>query len=170
LSAEAKALLDGSQTARQLLDRLLEQKLNLDAIRLLAHVLSKRDAVLWACRCVQQMAGGDPLPSARQALEATERWVADSSEDNRRSALTAAETAGFGTPAGCAAVAAFWSGGSLGPANVPVIPPGEDCTAKGVAGAILLAAVWCEPEKAPQKQHAFIALGLEIAHRAKLWN
>jgi hypothetical protein len=83
--------------------------------------------------------------------------------------MAAAEAAGLDTPAGCAAVAAFWSGGSLGPPNVPVIPPGESLTAKGVAGAVMLAAVLTEPEKTPEKYRRFLAHGVEVAKGANRW-
>jgi hypothetical protein len=95
--------------------------------------------------------------------------VSDPSEENRRQAMPAAEQATFGTPAGCAAVAAFWSGGSLGPPNVPPIPPGEYLTAHGVAGAIMLAAVSSEPEKAPEKYRSFLALGIEVGNGKQPW-
>jgi hypothetical protein len=83
--------------------------------------------------------------------------------------MPAAEAATFGTPAGCAAVAAFWSGGSLGPPNVPAIPPGEYLTAHGVAGAVMLAAVAPEPEKAPGKYRGFLALGVEVSNGEHPW-
>jgi hypothetical protein len=95
--------------------------------------------------------------------------VADPSEENRRAAHSAAEAAGYGTPAGCAAAAAFWSGGSLGPPNVPPIPPGEHLTAHGASCAVMLAAVATEPEKAPVKLRAALGLGLEIASGTYPW-
>ncbi|MCI0461363.1 MAG: hypothetical protein L0Z62_30815 [Gemmataceae bacterium] len=151
------------------LDLLLENQRYPEAVRLVAQALPKREAVWWACQCVRQ-AGGPQLPAtAAAALGAAEKWAADPSEDNRRSAFAAAQAVGFGTPAGCAAVAAFWSGGSLGPANIPPIPPAEHLTAQGVAGAVLLAAVLHEPEKAGEKYRRFVALGKEVAGGKNRW-
>jgi len=72
-------------------------------------------------------------------------------------------------PAGCAAVAAFWGGGSLGPPNVPPIPPDDRLTAQAAAGAVMLAAVQTEPEKAPVKYRSFLAVGMEVARGADRW-
>jgi hypothetical protein len=160
---EAKQLLRDNLTPAQYLELLIDKQAYVDATRFLAHALPKREAVWWACLCARKVYGTNPLPKIAAALQAAERWVADPSEDNRRAAMTAAEAAEFSTPAGCAAVAAFWSGGSLGPPNVPAIPPGEQLTAHGVAGAVMLAAVLAEPEKAPEKYRQFFALGREVA-------
>jgi hypothetical protein len=43
-------------------------------------------------------------------------------------------------------------------------------TAKAVAGAVMLAAVATEPEKAPEKYQAFLAQALEVTRRIKLWD
>jgi hypothetical protein len=115
LGDEAKKLLRDGMTPRQYLDVLLEKQQFVDAVRFLAHVLPKREAVWWACLCARSAAGsGAPAPQTA-ALQAAERWVADPSEANRRAAQDAAEAAELGTPAGCAAMAAFWSGGSMAP-------------------------------------------------------
>src|SRR5262249_46936566 len=140
-----------------------------DAIRFLAHALPKREAVWWACLCARAVAPSPPPAPILAALEAAEAWVSDPSEENRRQAMPAAAAATFGTPAGCAALAAFWSGGSLGPPNVPVIPPGEYLTAHGVAGAIMFAAVSSEPEKAPEKYRSFLALGVDVGNGNRPW-
>jgi hypothetical protein len=140
-----------------------------DAARFLAHALPKREAVWWACLCARQAAGANLPAKPAAALQAAERWAADPSEDNRRKAQAAAEAAEMGTPAGCAAMAAFWSGGSLGPPNVPAVPPGEFLTAHGVAGAVMLAAVLTQPEKAPEKFRKFFALGVEVGNGTNKW-
>src|SRR5207302_301373 len=107
----AKGLLREGLNARQYLDLLTENGLLPDAVRFLAQVAPKREAVWWACRCARSVAGAEPPAQAAAALKAAEKWAADPSEDNRRAAQAAAEAAGAETPAGCAALAAFWSGG-----------------------------------------------------------
>ncbi len=168
LGEEAKKLLRDDLTPRRYLDLLLDKQQYPDAVRFLAHALAKREAVWWACLCARSVAGTSPPPKIAAALRAAETWAADPSEDNRRAAMPAAESAEFGTPAGCAAAAAFWSGGSLGPPNVPVIPPGEYLTAHGVAGAVMLAAV-TEPAKAADKHRQFLALGIAVANGGHRW-
>jgi len=169
LGDEAKKLLKDTMTPRQFLDQLIDKQQFPDAIRFLAHALPKQEAVWWACLCARAAAGTAPAPNITAALQAAEKWVKDPSEDNRRAAMPAAEAAEFSTPAGCAAVAAFWSGGSMGPPNVPVIPPGPYLTAHGVAGAVMMAAVVTEPQKAPEKYKKFLAQGIDVANGANRW-
>jgi len=104
------------------------------------------------------------------ALDAAEQWCAEPTEERRRAAEQAYEAAGLGTPAGCAAAAAFWYEGSLAPPNVPVVPPAEDLSAHGVAGSVMLAAVRSEPEKAPEKYRHYFELGVEVAKGALRWS
>jgi len=169
LGDEAKKLLRDGLTPAQFLDTLIEKQQFPDAVRFLAHALPKQEAVWWACVCARSVGGSNPPPKIAAALQAAEKWVADPSEGNRRAAMPAAEAAEFKTPAGCAAVAAFWSGGSLAPPNVPAVPPGEYLTAHGVAGSVMLAAVQSEPEKAPEKNRKFLAQGIEVAKGTLRW-
>jgi hypothetical protein len=165
----ARALLADGLAPGPYLDRLQEQRLFPDGVAFLAHALPKREAVWWACRCVRT-AAPPATPPAAAALEAAERWVANPDEDNRRKAQAAAEAAPVSTPSGCAAMAAFLSGGSLAPPDVQTpVPPGEHLTARLVAGAVQLAAVVMTPEKAPEKFSAFLALGREVAAGADQW-
>ncbi len=169
LGEEAKKLLRDGLTPVQFLDTLMDKQHFADAVRFLAHALPKREAVWWACLCARAVAGSNASPKIAAALQTAEKWVADPSEENRRAAMPAAEAAEFKTPAGCTAVAAFWSGGSLGPPNVPAIPPGEYLTAHGVAGAVMLAAVQSQPDKAPEKYRKFLAQGIEVAKGTQRW-
>jgi hypothetical protein len=169
LGDDAKKLLADGQTPLQFLAALNAKQQYLDAIRFLAYALPKREAVWWACACARGVLGDRPEPAAAAALQAAEKWVADPSEDNRRAAMPAGEAAGMGTPAGCVAVAAAWSGGSLAPPNLPAVPPAEHLTAHMAASSVLLAAVLTQPEKAAEKQQRFVALGVEVANSTNRW-
>ena len=140
-----------------------------DAVRFLAHALPKREAVWWAWVSARRTAGAEPAPKIKASLEATEKWIAQPSEENRRAAMSAAEAADVGTAAGCAGMAAFFSGGSLAPPEVAPVPPGPYLTAKAVSGAVILAALAGEPEKAPEQVRAILDQGLNVATRTKLW-
>jgi hypothetical protein len=164
LGEEARKLLRDELTPWEYFDLLLQAQHYPDAIRFLAYALPKREAVWWACLCARNVSGTPPPSQIAAALEAAERWVADQTEENRRAAMPAAEAAEFRTPAGCAAVAAFWSGGSLGPPDLPVIPPGEYLTAHAVASTVMLAAVLMEPENAVEKYRTFLTQGIEVAN------
>jgi hypothetical protein len=51
------------------------------------------------------------------------------------------------------------------PPEAPAVKPAEDFTPRTVAGAVMLAAVAAEPEKAPQKHRRFIELGVQTANQ-----
>jgi hypothetical protein len=169
LSDEAKKALEESLSVSAYLERLLKQQLHMDAVRLLAHALPKREAVWWACQCARSVLGANPPPRIAEALQVAEKWVKNPTEDNRRPGLAAAESAELGNPAGCACLAAFFSGGSLAPPNVPVVPPGETLTAQTAGNAVLLAAVIREPEKAPERYVQFLKEGIRVAEGANQW-
>jgi hypothetical protein len=166
---EAKKLLEENLTVLAFLQLLMKQQLWEDAANILAHAISKREAVWWACRCARSVSASNAPAAIAEALKVAEQWVKDPSEENRRPAEEAAMAAGFGTPAGCAAVAAFWSGGSLAPAGQPVIPPDETLTAGAAADAVLLAAVATEPEKAEEHYVQFLNEGIKIAEGTNRW-
>lgn len=163
LSEPAKKLPRDGLSPGAFLERLIAERHTHDAVRFLAYALPKREAVWWATRCAR-LAGGPVLPPEQQAaLETTERWCAGPSEELRRAAMAASEKAELKSPAGCAALAVFFSGGSLGPPDAPVVPPADDLTARTVTGAVLMAAVVNEPEKAEQKYQRFLEQGLALA-------
>jgi hypothetical protein len=169
LGEEARGLLAEGMTSRQYLDRLIERQLHADAVQFLAHALPKREAVWWACLGASQVLGPDPSPAATAALDAARAWVIDPKDEKRRATFPAAEAADLGTPAGCAAAAAYFSGGSLAPANLPAVPPAEHLTAHLVASALTLAAVIKEPEKAAEKYASLLRTGLEVASGQHAW-
>jgi hypothetical protein len=137
-----------------------------DATRVLAHALPRRVAVWWACRCVRAVLDDRASPQDVAALQAAETWIREPSEEHRRASMTAAEATELCTPAGWVAVAAFWSGGSLAPPDVPAVPPGACLSTHAVSGAVMLAAVWRDPAHAPDMYAAFFAQGkaLMAAH------
>ena len=169
LGDEAKKLLSDSMGVGAFLEKLVAEKQHADAVRLLAHALPKREAVWWALQCASEATGSEPPPAVTAALAATEAWVNSPTEENRRAAQPAYEAAELKTPAGCAALAAFMSGGSMAPPNVPAVPPGEHLTAHAASGAVMMAAVIKEPEKAPEKYERFLAKGIEAANKLDLF-
>jgi hypothetical protein len=163
LSEQGALYLTPRQSPHEFLEVLTEKRLYSDAVRLLANGLAKRDAVRWACLCLREALGATPAPKLKPALEAAEAWAKHPTEENRRAGLTAAEATGFGSPAGMAALAAFWSGGSLTGPDDPVVPPDEHMTATAVAGAVLLASVGAAPDEVTKRQQRFLLLGLGVA-------
>ena len=169
LSEPALALLRPELEPRAFVELLTEKKLYRDAVQFLAHALPKREAVWWAWVAARRASGGDPPPKIAAALAAVEKWISQPSDENRRAARAAGEKAEFRTPAGCVGLAVFMSGGSLAAPGAPEVPPGEYLSAKVVGGAVTVSALSTEPEKGPEKFRSFIAQGLEVARRIKLW-
>jgi hypothetical protein len=165
----ARQLLRDDLTPRQYLGLLVAGQHFPDAVRFLAQALPKREAVWWACRCLRAVVGPNPPGEMAAAVHAAEAWAAAPSEDNRRAGGVAALAAGLGNPAGLTAMAAFWSGGSLAPPNVPAVPPDADLTARTVSGAIRMAVAQSHPAKATDNYRRFLALGVEVADGADRW-
>lgn len=148
--------------------QLLDKQEDVAAVPFLAHALPKREAVWWACLCARQSAG--TASPAAAALECAERWVADPTEENRQSGMAAALAAGLISPAACASLAAFVSGGSLASAGVPPVPADENATSQTVTGAVLLAAAAEGEQNMAGRLRACLALGLDVACGRRLWN
>ena len=170
IGEEAKSLLRPELSPGQYLEVLKEKNRFPAAIQFLAFALPKPEAVWWACRCAREGAGSAPPPASVAALQAAEKWVANPTDENRRATMPLAQTAGLATAAGAAALAAFVSGGSLGPANNPPVPPAETLTAQAVSGAVLVAAVQKEAEKVFEKFRRFLTLGIEVANGTNRWD
>ncbi len=162
LSEPAQKLLNPTLTPRQYFDLLAAAPLTDDAVRFLAAALPKREAVGWGVVCLKELLPKPLPPADAKALASAETWVKDPSEGNRRAAGAAAEVAGYGTPAGSLAAAAFWSGGSIAPANLDPVPPRDDLTGIAVAGALILAAAVAPVGTDPAKMRC-VSLGAEVA-------
>ena len=170
VSDAARGLLTPQVSHRAFVQQLVDGGHHPDAIRILAHAIPGREGVWWAWVIAKRSAGPEPVPPVKAALDATERWIAQPTEENRRAAMIQGEALGFGVPAGCAALAAFFSGPTLAPAHIEQpVPPPEFAAAKAIVGAIMLAAVAPDPKQAPEKFLAAIQQGLEVVNKIKLW-
>jgi hypothetical protein len=169
LKEEARPLLCDSLTPREFLDALLANRQYQAAIPFVAHALPQREAVWWGCLCLRHVSKV-PLPPAEEAAcKAAVQWVLEPTEENRRAAKAPGQAAGMGTPAGTLALAACWTGGSLSPPNLPTVPPSPFMTAKGVAGAVLLAGTKADPPTIPDTQRLFVELGIDVAAGRATW-
>lgn len=170
LSEAARPLLADGLSPRVYLEALIGAGLLADAEVVMAHALPKREAVWWACRCVRRAVGPEPAAEVAEALRAAETWSAAPGEVNRRKAYPAAEAAGFGHPAGCVAVAAYFSGGSLSLPQLTEVPPAPHLTGDLVASALMLAAVLGDPAAAAEAHRAFLDLGWAVARGDDRWS
>jgi hypothetical protein len=168
-SRDAQKLLRDELPPLQFVERLLEAGQYVDAFDFLAHALPKREAVWWACLSVRHAQGAALPPREVAALKAAVEWVLQPGESQRRAAQAAGEAADFGTPAGCAALAVYGSGGSLTPPNLPEVPPEPYMTAQAAAGSITLASVQGGAETMLDVQRELVHLGLAIAEGKNTW-
>lgn len=170
LGEEAQPLLQPGLVPRQFLLQLVEKELWTDGLFFLAHALPKRESIWWGYQCVQQILQDQQTPAQANAMQAIHQWLLQPEETQRRACFPAAEKADFGSPAGCLAMAAFWSGGSISPPEYTAVSPAEELTGNAVASALLMAAAVQEPEKAPEKYKQFFAVGEAVATgQSKPW-
>ncbi len=170
LEADAYALLTPEMGPREFVAALAEAQLPVDALKFLAHLLPRREAVWLAWLCAKKELEQQLNPAELGALAATEQWIREPSDQNRRAALEAATGASLESPAGCAALGAYLSGGSMAPVELEAVPPPRYATARAVFGCLVLTAVQSEPERAPERYQRYLADGLELAERIDLWN
>jgi hypothetical protein len=165
LEEDAKALLKNEHTPRQFLELLIGRELFLDAIRFLAFALPKREAVGWGCLCVRHSLETEDASKISETHVAVERWVSNPDEENRRAAKVAVDKEGSESPSAFLALAAFFSGGSMVPANLEPVAPPDQMTPQFVAGAVMISAVKSHPEKAPEKYRVFLQKGMALMDR-----
>src|SRR5215475_7459209 len=115
MAAEAKALLNDQISPDGFLDLLIEKGQLVEAVRLLAFALPKREAVWWAATCVRATLPADVPAQQLDALKAAETWVYKPTEENRWAVKECGERAGMDKASGWVAMGAFWSGGSMVP-------------------------------------------------------
>jgi len=153
----------------------MEDKQFVSAIRLIAAVLPARESIWWAwvsARYATQMPGGK-APSAKEhdALGHVERWIVRPDDVTRRDAWDSANQAGLDTPIGMVGAAVFLSGVSVGPTNLPPVPPVPGSIVRLIPGAILLAAA--SNTNAAQVEPTMISFatqGLEVVKRLGGWD
>ncbi len=113
-------------------DRLME------AVEFMAQALPRWEAVAWAVHGVRGL-GPQGGATRTAALDAASRWVSDPSEETRRGAFAAAESAPADSAERLLALAAFLSGGSIAPADCEPLPAPRAAAGQCAAGALLIA-------------------------------
>lgn len=163
LSDAACALLAPETLAVPFFAALQEKELLVDAIKFLSAALPRREAVWWACVSARDNLPPNAPAEVSGALQAAEQWVFQPLEETRRAAKIAADASRLQSAAGWAAMAAFWSGGSIAAPGAPTVEPGRQLLPTAVSGAVLLAAVQHEPERAAERHRRFLDAGIDIA-------
>lgn len=139
LDEQSLTYLENDQPIPDYIKLLMDNELYDDAIRVLCHALPNREAVWWACICAKYHVASQADSLYQETVLATEKWVYDPSEKNRRLAEYYAEKGKYETAAAWAAAAAFWSGDSIVAENEPKIAPAEFIYAHAASGSIITA-------------------------------
>ncbi len=162
LSGTGRSMLTPSQNMAESIHMLRRNGRIDDAITLLAHWMPRRLGVWWACRCACRAAGtNQDVPDT--ALAAAQDWAREPTEEHRRAAGDAAEAADYETPGALAALAAFWSGGSMAPPEVDAVPAPAHLCPGAIISAVRLAAVSGDWPDVSESLERFLELGLAVA-------
>jgi hypothetical protein len=167
VSDDAKALLTDEFATKEFMALLMEKGLCTDALRLIAYVFPKREAVGWGCLCVRHILASQPDKPLPEVHVAAERWVSAPNDENRWAAKKAADNDKPKTASTLLAMAAFFAGPSMSPPNVQAVPPPDHMTSEMVANAVTIAGVVKEPEKAKEKYGVFMQKALALMARMK---
>lgn len=169
LTRDGRAVLRDDMMPGTFLSLLEQKQLYKDAIRFVAYLLPKRQAVWWGCLCVWETVRPTPPATIDLALQAAVRWVQEPSEENRRAAEAPGKAVGVSVPAGAVALAAFWSGGSMSRPDLPIVPPPPLLTAKTIAGALVAAAEQGERGQLADRYRRFLALARDVDGGKNRW-
>lgn len=163
LSAEAKAFLLPSLSPQGYLALLVDAEQIGDAVRFLAFALPIREGIWWAC-IVAQSNLPEPGKIDLACLEQSASWVYEPTDTRRRACMAAAELANFDGAAAYAALAVFWSGGSMAPENMPDAIPDPRLGPIGVGASVLLSITAGDPKLLNERFKAAVARGVDIAN------
>ena len=150
-------------TPAQFLNTLVAAKDLGPAVQFLAFALPAREAVWWACLCARDQLRAPVPEPLLAAVAAAEAWVRKPTEEHRRAAMQCAQATDLKSPAAWAAVAAFWSGGSLAPENLPEVAAPPHLMGSAVVSTVMLAAVKPDAKLADQKRARYVRAAIDIA-------
>ena len=163
LSAEARAFLVPGLSPQGYLALLVDAGQIGDAVRFLAFALPIREGVWWACVVVHGNLN-EPVGPDALCLGRTASWVYEPTDSHRRACMAAAESANFDGAAAYAALAVFWSGGSMAPENMPDALPDPKLGPIGVGASVLLSITAGDPMRLNERFKIAIARGVDIAN------
>lgn len=163
LPEEAAAAVEGCQLASEAMDRLEAGGFLMEAARLLAHALPRREAVWWTCMCAGHTEPPDLPEADRKARVAAEQWVRQPNDQNRIAAKQLSDATGLSTPESWVAMAVFFCGESITPEGQPKVPPKPHIAGRTLGGAVVLSAVRTDPKRQKERLQRFLESGRNIA-------
>ena len=138
-------------------------------VGVLAQAVQRPAAVWWACRAARLEHGGGLVEEEAAGVEAAEFWLRAPEQWKAYAANEAAKKVGLACPAGCAALAAFFAGESIGPSHLDALPPGPHLAGMAVAAAVELAATRRPSEDVGGHWESLLDIGFEIAAGTDDW-
>lgn len=162
---EVKKASKPDMSTLHLIEALTQQQLFVDAIRYLALALPKRESIWWTV-AVNKKVSPENISDIKEqeAWNLVEEWVYDPTEKNRVGAFSLAEALEFETPGSYAAMAVYWSGGSLTPAESgQIVPPGPTLSGTAVGASILMTCAQGEPQATGLRHQYALKIGLNVA-------
>lgn len=159
-SDDAKACLEAEPTPEAFFEALLEGKLLRDAALFLARWMPKRSAIWWGGLCLSR--GAEPSQDGASPLSLAVRWFHEPTDENRRSAMDAANRAEMKTPEAWLAAAVFWYEGPLGPPGYETPAAAEHLTAVAVHLALVLQAERGTPGEVAERYEGFLEVGQKV--------
>lgn len=163
LSQPALAMLAGVPGPKELIDALAAMPEARDACSALAIMLPRRQTVWWACLSARLIPNLAARPAELAALEVAESWVQTQSAEECERAYEASQACAMDAAAGWAAMAAYWSGGSLAPRGQQAVPPPPHLA--GVAARTAL--IFTHHDAAVERRIGYgdlLGIGLELMH------
>lgn len=165
LSEAARSLVAANINGADLMNRLLEADLEVDAITLTPFLLPIRQAVWWGCLNAWHACGSDPAALEDDALGAAVRWVRTPTQVEGQMAEKAALADECNSPGSCCAMAAGWAGfqnpsGTWVHRDVPV-------AARLIAGAVLLCLG--KPNGKGLKRRQTLGWAIDVAQGSNRW-
>jgi hypothetical protein len=131
-----------------------------DAVVFMAHLLPRREAVWWGCKCVSATLG---VTADDVALGAAEAWVRSPEEDTRRAALKIGDAGDTRHPTTLLALAAGRSGGSVAAPDQRPAPASAEACAQSVQSAVVLAIAKQPAALIPDWIEACVEAGIRFA-------
>lgn len=135
----------------------------------LAQAVQRPAAVWWACRAARLEHGGGLAEAEAAGVEAAEFWLRAPEQWKAYAANEASKKVGLACPAGCAALAAFFAGESIGPSHLDALPPGAHLAGMVAASAVELAATRRPSEDVGGHWEALLDMGFAIAAGTDDW-
>lgn len=168
LEDASRDILDDSMTPLEYVQALAEHKQFTDAIKVLAFSMESRKAIWWAYQAVREHAADLLIPDDLIAFNAVYDWICTPDDRNRRSAMETGQAAEFEGPGSWLAAAAFWSGESIAPPDLPKVPPDPTLVSQAVMVSMILSATLARPRDMQGLYAEVLAFGLDFAQADEL--